>query len=64
MTPKGAAAKFTSGYIHIDCIEQCLSSRGAKTARDLTIGIVTSESERVINSEGQANTCLVILLSE
>jgi hypothetical protein len=60
----GAAAKFTNGYIHIDCIEQCLSSRAAKTARDLTIGIVASESERVINSEGQANTCLVILLSE
>ena len=66
----GAAAKFTNGYIHIDCIEQCLSSRAAKTMpvrlgpRDLTIGIVTSESERVINSEGQANACLVILLSE
>ena len=61
----GAAAKFTNGYIHIGCIEQCLLSRVAKTARDLTIGIVTpKESERVINGEDQADTCLVILFSE
>jgi hypothetical protein len=65
------AAKSTSSYINIDCVEQCFSSRVAKTMpvrlgpRDLTNGIVTpKKSERVMNSEGQANTCLVILFSE
>jgi hypothetical protein len=59
------ASQSTSSYINIDCVEQYLSSRAAKRARDLTNGIVTpKKSKRVINSEGQANTCLVILFIE
>src|SRR6266568_3585011 len=43
-----AAAKFTKSSINIDCVERCSSSRAAKTARDLTVGIVAfKESQRV-----------------
>ena len=59
------AAKFTKNSMNIDCIEQCLSSRAAKTARDLTVGIVAfKESQRVLPLRNQPIPAYVIFFSE
>ncbi len=60
-----AAAKFTKNSINIDCIEQCLSSRAANTARDLTVGIVAfKESQRVYQQRNQPIPAYMIFFSE